>query len=402
MLAGFNNNQFNKDVKYNISQEDLYRITSVKKGLKNKVDQLRKINWSDNPRARTDYYKYANIYNKFESGFIPNIYNQMLGYKQSDGYAYLNQFEEKDSNSEYISESEYIEEIANDINLLSTKAKYEEGTLLEKLTKSVYNQYKEFITIPPTEEEVKKTEEGLSRNTNSEEDSEEEGDNEDSPLKEKRGYKSLKDWLNSLKETTAYKKEMTQIKKVSDLQKVSVVELTRPRALLMNKIINRELYCKQKVKGDRFMHTMIDNSGSMSAYRTWRNDLMETIFNDCKEMNINLENSFWNVHIHEDGPKGPQSIKSENDLKEKVLKIRANGDDCMGQCVYEKLQKIPRKAEMQYLLCISDGTGSIRDSEERKNIERLAKEKNIELKYALFSSQNDMYGTNKDDIYYIY
>ena len=223
----------------------------------------------------------------------------------------------------------------------------------------------------------------------------------ENPLQALSAYKQLEEWFESIKTSDATKKKFQPISKMSDLQKVSAIEFVKPRGLLMKKIVNRELYCKQSVPADRFMNTIIDFSPSMSSFNKWRNLLLERIYEDCEKMNITFENTFWDTNLYPGGSYGPQTIKSKKDLKEKVLDSfpRGNGTD-METSTIQKLQLLKKTKAKQYLLVISDGDGSI--DRNAAMIYKLCAEKNIDIKFALFTDDSTMNGIKKSDIFQIF
>ena len=81
--------------------------------------------------------------------------------------------------------------------------------------------------------------------------------------------------------------------------------------MLMKKAMNNELYCRQSANSERYMHLMMDNSGSMGDYLSWRNSLIEKVFDDCFDKEINVESEFWNTDIYKSGPLATKKIKSK-------------------------------------------------------------------------------------------
>jgi hypothetical protein len=398
MIAGNSTNSYITDVKYNMTPEMLHKLAQTKKAL----TQLGKTNSNANWAA-----KY------FEDTFLPNVYNiangnpiQSAQFKRPDG-----------------EKIEAWEEATDFINIVGESAKYEQGNTLEKIVNSMYNRYQSIIEETEQKEqqktqskpgdpskkeqrEAEELQEALSKYTCSQEESEVSKDKlkqVDNGLLDMPGYKQLLKWLNKITKTEVSKKKAYKpISKMSDLQKVSVVEFAKPKALLMKKIVNQELYVKKIVENERFMYTMIDNSGSMDGRVKKRNTLMTQVFKDCTSVGIQLNNCFWNTHLNNGNLLGPKMIRTEQSLKTDVLSIQPDGDDCMGRCVVEKLKLLTKKKEKQYLLCISDGTGSIYDDAESELIYNLAREKNVDVKFALFSSENDVRTIKNEDIFYIY
>jgi len=397
MIAGNNAHAFYQDVKYNMDYEDLYKLASVKKILASEEERTYKKAIDEETRgpvSAKEYYEAKAINAEFESVMLPSVYNKLNGYETQS--AFEDEENEKDK--------DILKKIALQSDIMAESGKYEEGSILKKTINAIYNQYKDIMEYEPSEKEIEKEKEKISESTCADENSNKHEDQEDkNPLKNMDGYKELEAWLKKLKGTTnSKKKKHRQMSKISDLQKVSVVEFIKPKALFMKKIVGKELYLKQTVESERFMHTIIDRSGSMGGYHNWRNALVEKTYDDCVKMGISVENSFWNTHLYSKGEFAPQRIRNKTDLAEKVFAITEGGDDNMGRCTLEKIRLLPKLKTKQYLLVISDGTGSIYDTDQRITIFAEAESKNIEVKFALFSKKNDMQGTKKEDIFYIY
>ena len=78
------------------------------------------------------------------------------------------------------------------------------------------------------------------------------------------------------------------------------------------------------------------------------------------------------------------------------------GSEDVERSVMEKLNMINKTSNTQYLLFVSDGTATIESTDVGKRIERIAKEKNVDIKFALFSAQNTMNGISEENIFYVY
>jgi hypothetical protein len=393
MIAGNDSHACFQDMKYNMEHDDFIKLASIKKALAS--EEMREMVKSKELGKFTQgYYNAKLAKEKLESVILPSVYNKLNGFETQSAFHKTNKEED----------DEALKNIALKSDIMAESGKYEEGTILKKTINSMYNEYKNIIEFPPSDEEVEQEEKTVSRNTCADEDSHEHQDHEDNnPLAKMDGYKQLEEWLKKMKCTDkSKKKKFRQMSKVSDLQKVSVVEFIKPKALFMKKIVNKELYLKQVIEGERFMHIIIDRSGSMGGYHNWRNALVNKTYEDCVKMNISVENSFWNSHLYKDGPFSPQRIRSKADLESKVFNIDEDDEDNMGRCTLEKVRSLTKEKVKQYILVISDGTGSIYDTEQRKTIFSEAESKNIEIKFALFSHENNMQGTKKEDIFYIY
>lgn len=399
MVAGHNSKALLNDLKYNVTSDHLYKLTQTKKVAEQKLNEIRKkgFNWSDPtyglPKEEFEALQLLGKINspEFIPSIVSSIYNQQNGYETVD---------------DSYKSGNLSKELYDALNLMGHNAKYKSGSALDTSIDAIHEYVQQFGTSYVSEEEVESEADAISEMTCSDEDNEEEPKSTDEKkLEAMKGYAQLKKWLKQITAITSQTKVLKQMTKYSDLAKVSASEYIRPKTMFMKKLMNKEFYCRQSDPQHRIIHTMIDFSGSMREYQSWRNALMTRVFNDCTKANIDMYNCFWNTHLHSvSNPDIPKErfIKTTQELETHVLKREPRGDDNMGRCVVEKLQQIQRSSIKQYLLCISDGTGSIEDSEQRKQIQELAIAKNIELKFALFSSSNDMQGMPLKDIFYIF
>jgi hypothetical protein len=204
---------------------------------------------------------------------------------------------------------------------------------------------------------------------------------------DKQKNQSLEAWLKTIIPTECKKKKMLPIEKYGDLQKVSAIELIKPKALFMKKLLQKSLYVRKKSQSKRYLHTIIDNSGSMSDFKKHRNGVIERIYQTCKEGQISLYAQFFNTDINTDYP--ILSINNKNEL-DYVLKFQPGGDDNVGRSTYKKLESLERKKEKQYLICISDGTADLGGWNMTEEINKLAKERNVELRFIMFCNPEEI------------
>lgn len=387
MIAGNISDHFLNDFRYNASEEDLFRLVSVKKALASEVGRLKK-----DKTKREELYKTHNLLSHLEDTILPSLYNQLKGHDQQSAFSKCTWGNHTD---------ESLKNIAEFSDYLATSAKYEEGTMMEKLTKVLYNEYKN-VPVEISEEDVEEQRKQMQQFGQSS-GSGPKSNKEDEGMKDMTGYKKLAEWLSSLKESMANKKKYREISKMSDLQKVSATEFVRPKSLFMKKLINKELYCKQKTVTKRVMHTIIDFSPSMGSYHTMRDHLVTKMYKDCTKYNIDFENTFWDDILRKCEKYGPNKIESETDLIEKVLSVRPGGSGTnMPHSTIEKLNLMKNIGTKQYLLVISDGDGEIDDSNQSQEIYKLCKEKNVDIKFALFNRSASMATIKPEDIFYIY
>ena len=384
MFAGHDSIDFMKEMKYNATAEDIENIFKLKQGLQNKIKNLRsKDDFSMEEWSRVNF-----LHEHLEDTILPSTYNRMKGYEsQSEFYR---------TREGSINKS--MKAISDEFEGLAATAQYTEGdTDISKVLSAALDKYAEYLS-EPTPETKEKSKEAISRMTKSLEDNLTGAkEDKDDGLKKLKNFDKLEDWLKKLKSSDTKVKKLMPIEKMSDLQRVSPSEFAKPKALLMKKIINKELYCKQRVTGEVYVHCMIDNSGSMSRFMKYRNQVVQRLFNACTKNNIQLLNEFWNTSINKVGELSPKRVTPKSIGN--IFSHFPDGDDRMGYCVLQKLQTLKKMNEKQYILCISDGTGSVDDLNQSLEIKSLCKSKNVELKFALFSRENRMYDIPEEDIF---
>lgn len=393
MIAGNNAKAFYEDAKHNITLDQIKQIATLKKMFKQKAGQSFEERVKGVSLARKKEIDLMSYMDKhMEDTILPSIYNEANGYaSQTDFY-----------NQTDGTEVELLKSVSDVVSITGEGAKYEEGDPLNKTISSFRRYFENQITEEASEKETEEEQEAISKNTHSQDEDPGPDPPKKNPLVKMKGYKELLAWLEKMQTDKSTQKKYQQITKLSDLQKVSAVEFVKPKAILMKKIVNKEFWCKQVVEGERFMHTMIDRSGSMGDYTSHRNALMEQVFDDCQKMKINLENTFWNCNLCKDKQYGLHEIKTKKELVAHVLETSNGGSDNMGYCVLEKLSLLKKQQQKQYLLCISDGTGSIDSDSQSRQILDMASSKNVELRFALFSRNNEVYEIPKEHIFYIY
>ena len=386
MIAGNTKNAFLLDMKYNMTDDMLKKITEMKvsaeKTYQTEWEKYRLTGKYDQKKMEVLNYMRKDI----DTEILPSIYNKALGHEFQ---------------TEFSGKSEASDIITDRVDIASALAKYKGGSILENTIDAAYDEfYSDLVEI--TEEDKNNEFEAIKRMTQSIENNDEQSDDPEKQLKGLDGYKSFLDWLKKLRSASVMKKKQTKIDKASDIQKVPLMELAKPKILLASKIINRELYCKKLAPEKRYMHIMCDRSGSMNSFRKFRDVAALAIYDDCTAANINTSIEFWNTDIYLSGDFASSKISSRAWLEEKLKNTSSRGDDRMGYCVKRRLEQLTRTKTKQYIICMSDGTGSLDGSSQLDEINKLCIAKNAEVKYVLFSSDNEMYGTKKEDIFYIY
>jgi len=392
MIVGQNNIKCLTDLKYNATQDDIVKIIKTKKALKSEIERERAMFKAGKITDLTNFEKNRFMLENFEKLVLPSIYNSADGHETQSAF-------HKNATGET---NETLKSLSGKIDTIAASAKYGDGSLLSRSLDAIYDEYKDVIVSDPTDEEQQEQmNQNASNVISSGEDERVDGEDEENPMKNMSGYKQLEQWMTSIKTTESSRKKFSAITKMSDLQKVSPVEFAKPKMLLLKKIINKELYCKKPAPADRFMHTIIDCSPSMSSYQKWRNRLVSEMFESCIKLGIKFENTFWDTAIRKDETYGLKKVSNKQDLKKNILDIRPNGNGTnMGNSTIEKLKTIRRTATKQYLLVMSDGDGAIRD--EAPEIYRLCGERNVELKFALFTDDSEMKNIKKEDIFQIF
>lgn len=381
MLAGTTARDYLMDLKYNTDPSVLDSISLSLAKIKEKGDSGRD---SDAERCRymsafLDRDNLANFYNAMQTGkFNTGITTDTAGGKIG--------------NKHYLDSLETLEALAS----IYSKEEFENP--FEKINKALSDftyMFKE--PSSKTKKDEKEKMEGRSRMTCSDKDTFGQKKQEPPAAENDPKFSELVKWLDSIKETTETKKKLRQMEKMSDLQRVSATEFIKPKGLFLKKLINKEFWVKGQVKAERFLHVVTDNSGSMTGYRQNRNTAWSALYDMCQKKGIKMEMGFFNTRLWDKIFK----IDSKADI-EKLYSNNIDGDDNLGRATIEKLNKLNKKSERQYLVMISDGTGSFESKSQSDLAVRLAKEKNVEVKYILFSDQNCMYSTPIEDIFYIY
>ena len=438
LTHGNSNKAFTDELKYNLSDRDVFNLARVKKTIATKINDL---HWeyrnTNDSKKKKELDQMTQELNRFRdtllTDVLPSAYNAKNGESLQSQQYLRNGGDIKNEDSVKLAEL---------TNLIAEESKYElESSDISKLlsaTDSVIRQVYKTKGKPEKPEDEKKkqgqqngTGDGKPGNAAKGQPTDEELEaakreidesipkcqntvNKDhaeqdidlplqglETLDKIEGYKQLESWLKKIT-ATAMTKKLSSIEKMSDLQKVSAVEFAKPRALLMKKIVNKELYVKRKTPMKRRVHVMTDRSGSMRDFYMWKNTILTQIFESCQKSKIDLfhEHFLWEIY-DKNHPDGPKEIKTKRNFVDYVLKTANGGGEDVGYATLSKLRSLKKADHKQYVLVISDGTGSIRDEDQSEEIYRLMQEKNIELKFAMFSHQNYMQTIKESDIFYI-
>ena len=408
MILGNNKVDYLNDIRFNLSEDDTTSMAKIKTFLNGNIND------------RKNGRKFDVMRKTFESDVLPSIYNRINGtplstssFKQSDG-SNVEAFKEVLLDEAYISELAKTKDKSAISSILEAfDEKYGVSRWLEEMEKK--NPGKNNSDVEKAKEDSKKK---LEKMLKDDEDSKEQKEDEEEirkidKRKEKEideriarvnkelgslsGYKQLEKWLDSIKKTSSTTTEMVQMTKMSDLRKVSISEFAKPRMLVLKRAVNREYYVRSKVEQDRSMFVCTDNSGSMGDFIGKRDGLLARVQSDCELKKINMYHTYF-VH---------KLIGSEVHIKNKLdmysnFNYSPGGGEDVERSVMEKLNMINKTSNTQYLLFVSDGTATIESTDIGKRIERIAKEKNVDIKFALFSAQNTMNGISKENIFYVY
>lgn len=379
MIAGNSSRDFARDFIYNASPEALKKIQN---GLA-KIDHEAKSH-----KSPEEARKLSTLSALMSGDGLVNLYNAMKNGSLNDGFT-------TGSRGENVPRE--IVEAEKDIDALARIMSDKDMDIFEKMGDAL-ELYTSTMGLATREEEERQ---GKSI-AKTRETCEEENIRYGAPImpeeKVRPEFKELYEWLKKFETTTSKKKVFKQMEKMSDIQKVSAVEFAKPRILFMKKLLNKDLWFRGEQPADRFLHCITDFSGSMGGYMGQRNKAWQMLFDTCKKAGITIENTMFNCGL--EGNKA-ERIGNQETLN-KMFRYEPDGGDDLGRSTVEKLKLLTRKKEKQYLIAISDGTGSFRNEEISEEAKRLAREKNVELKFILFSHQNSMQTISKDDIFYIY
>jgi len=379
MVTGSNIRSYLSDLKYNTNPAVLAEIQDSLARIQNAARKAGKEQDWDT------YHKYQGLVDLTSGNSLANVYNTMKEGKV-------------DRNS--VTNDEGKRKPVEHIELLDAHARMlakEDLSPFEKMSKSLKMITSE-LPEPSEEDKEDQEEEMQARCTQTCSDEDEFGQEEREPENLTNSkFGELYNWLKSIEQADSKVKKLKQMEKMSDLQKVSSIEFAKPKGLFMKKLINKEFWFRGSVPAERFLNVITDNSGSMGTYKKYRNEVFKMVFDTAQRLSMNLEHTFFNTRIHDQ----VDQIKSKVDL-DNLMKKRPDGDDNLGASTIGKLKKLKKTKEKQYLLAISDGTGSFEDAAQSDLAMMLAKEKNVELRFALFSSQNDMRSIPAEMIFQIY
>ena len=380
MLAGNSTRDYTLDLLYNTSPETLQ---SIKNSLA-KIDH-------ESKEATESGAKAESLKSLLGGDGLVNLYNSMKEGKLNDGWTTgLNGGEIQ---TPYLRRSKKALEDMDALSRMYSKDNAQPFEKMEKALKEYTNQFGQASKKEKQEQE----EQMQSRvDTCSDENNKYGAESSEKDVDPK--FKIVANWLKTLNTTNNKKKVFRQMEKMSDVQKVSAIEFAKPKMLFMKKLVSKDFWFRGEAKADRFLHCITDFSGSMGEYKSNRNTAWQLLFDKCKELGISIENTLFNEDLNEETL---QKWNSQADLN-KAFKMRPDGEDNLGRATISKLKLLTKKKEKQYLVAISDGTGSFKDKVQSDRALELAKEKNVEVKYILFSNQNQMQSTPKEDIFYIY
>jgi uncharacterized protein with von Willebrand factor type A (vWA) domain len=104
---------------------------------------------------------------------------------------------------------------------------------------------------------------------------------------------------------------------------------------------------------------------------------------------------YFNTRIHNE----EVEVSGMSRLQE-VLNREPGGDDNVGRCTIEKLTQMKPTKDKQYLLVISDGTADLGGPIATNTIIEMAKAKNVEIRFILFTEDMDEYTIPHDWFFY--
>ena len=408
MILGNNKVDYLNDIRFNLSEDDITSMAKIKTFLNGNVN--------DKKNGR----KFDVMRRSFESDILPSIYNRINGtplttssFKQSDGtnvdtlkevlidQAYISELSKTKDNSVLSNILESFDEKYGVSKWLEERDKQNPGNKNSDVEKAKGESKKKLEKMLEDYEESKEQEEDETEKQKIDKRKEKEIDERIAKVNKElgslSGYKDLEKWLDSIKKTSSTTTEMVQMTKMSDLRKVSISEFAKPRMLVLKRAVNREYYVRSKVEKDRSMFVCTDNSGSMGDFIGKRDGLLARVQSDCESKKINMYHTYFIQKL----------IGSEVHIKNKLdmysnFNYSPGGGEDVERSVMEKLNMINKTSNTQYLLFVSDGTATIESTGVGRRIEKIAKEKNVDIKFALFSAQNTMNGISKENIFYVY
>lgn len=383
MLGGNQKREFIDDLVYNSDP-------AVIKGIEHKIAHLNQVYGEymgedgGGEEFREKVNRLERLLRLINPDRLPELYNAVKNGKINDGHHM----------SRSGTEQTYLE-----FDAIARALKDSELDPFQLIDKAIENMASEFLEVEVEipEELEKEVKEAMARNTCSDEDHKS-GKRPRRPSRASGKMDHILEWLNNLPKTTEKVSKYMQMTKISDLQKASSVELAKPKSLLMKKIVNKEIWFKGKTTAKRRFDVITDFSGSMSSYIGERNFVLDEIHEACSRIKADLNHTFFNSDLN-------QKTEVKVTSKEVLTQIKdtyPDGEDNLGRATLTKLNLMKKSKTKQYLAAISDGTGSIGSTNRSEEIKRLAKEKNIEVRFILFSNQNDMGSIPKDWIFYTY
>lgn len=379
MLASASIKDYIMDLKYNSDPD-------VVKSIANSIAKIQKDDRVSQKGISPEERRNIQIENSMLSGYnMPALYNAM-----KKGFVEDGQFIENGGADEYGKGAKEL------VDAYARMYANQDISPFEKID-NFLKAHTQYLTLRSEPQEEEQQEIMQSMMTFDDEDDLDSGFFDEDRDVEQSQFAQLLQWLDDMKKSSSEEKKFSQIEKISDLQKVAVSEFARPRPLFIKKLINKDFWIRKTVPLKRNLYTIVDRSGSMQEFVDKRNEALKFIFDTCIGKDIKMFHTSFYTHLNND----EMEISGEDELK-KISRISPDGPDNLGNATIEKLNKITRKPEKQYLIVMSDGTGSFNDAKQSDLANSLAISKNVEIKYVLFSHQNDMHTIKKEDIFYIF
>ena len=175
MIAGNTKNAFLLDMKYNMTDDMLKKITEMKvsaeKTYQTELGKYMKTGKYDKKKMEVLSYMRSSI----DTEILPSIYNKALGHEFQ---------------TEFSGRNEAYDIITDRVDIASALAKYKDGSILENTIDAAYDEfYSDLVEI--TEEDKNNEFEAIKRMTQSIENNDEVSDDPEKQLKGMDGYEGL-------------------------------------------------------------------------------------------------------------------------------------------------------------------------------------------------------------------
>jgi hypothetical protein len=375
MIVGNSRRKAILDINYNATSEQMEKMAEVK-------SILRSIKKRESAKELINNMT-------FEEGIIPTVYNMVennninMGQLQGESGEPINEL--------FLGTKQELSNI-----LAYTNATDKSKSALDRMVDGLYG-YAQAIN-EGVKENKKSSAEAIKQSFNTLAEEEAKGNKEfgENFNDKTQGQDDFDKWIRDLEaQIDQGDKKMQQLEKYSELQKVSTIEFVKPKQLFVKKLLNKDFYIRKPSPKERKLYVITDNSSSMDNCRRYRANIMDMIYNACKKNKIDMYHDFFNYGLHN------EEVRVSYEELNRIKSRYPNGQDNVGSSTYDKLMKMKRSDNRQYLLVISDGTANLGGFNLTSEIMKLCKEKNVDLRFILFTRDMDEYNIPNDNIFYM-